>query len=113
VLGTTDANNHEFLEYRLDTKRAPHRGPRSAGPGEPAAPTWSSQASNDANTDPLIGRTLFNLLVPLEVEPFLAGTTGDGDRARQEHGGDSLGTAGLEPGRSDRGPPAVGDPQPV
>ena len=29
-------------------------------------------ASSDANTDPQIGRTLYNLLVPLELEAFLA-----------------------------------------
>ncbi|NUZ04276.1 DUF7379 domain-containing protein [Piscinibacter koreensis] len=33
------------------------------------------KASNDANRDPLIGRTLFNLLVPVEMEVFLGGTT--------------------------------------
>jgi predicted permease len=32
-------------------------------------------ASNDANTDPRIGRTLFNLLVPVELEPFLGGSS--------------------------------------
>lgn len=34
-----------------------------------------ADASNDQNSDPQIGRTLFQLLVPVEIEPFLAGTT--------------------------------------
>lgn len=34
-----------------------------------------AQASNDKNQDARIGRTLFNLLVPLDLEPMLAGTT--------------------------------------
>ena len=33
------------------------------------------KASNDGNRDPLIGRTLFNLLIPVEIEPFLGGTS--------------------------------------
>jgi triacylglycerol esterase/lipase EstA (alpha/beta hydrolase family) len=33
-----------------------------------------SRASTSTNQDPQIGRTLFQLLVPLEVEPFLGGT---------------------------------------
>ena len=31
-------------------------------------------ASNDQNRDQQIGRTLFNLLVPVELEPYLAGS---------------------------------------
>ena len=34
-----------------------------------------AKASNDANRDPQIGRTLFDLLVPVEMEPFLGGTS--------------------------------------
>jgi tetratricopeptide (TPR) repeat protein/pimeloyl-ACP methyl ester carboxylesterase len=33
-----------------------------------------AKASNSANTDPQIGRTLFHLLVPVEIEPYLAGS---------------------------------------
>jgi tetratricopeptide (TPR) repeat protein len=33
------------------------------------------RASTAANQDPQIGRTLFHLLVPMEVEPFLGGTS--------------------------------------
>ncbi len=34
-----------------------------------------AKASNDANRDAQIGRTLFDLLVPVEMEPFLGGTS--------------------------------------
>ena len=34
-----------------------------------------ARASNDQNTDRRIGRTLFQLLIPIEMEPFLGGTT--------------------------------------
>ena len=74
VLGTTHADRREFLEYRLDTKRA-RTEVRAQQAQANLLRNLVEQASNDANTDPLIGRTLFNLLVPLEVEPFLAGTS--------------------------------------
>ena len=52
-----------------------HRSARAADAGA----RWSSElvakASNDANRDPQIGRTLFDLLVPVEMEPFLGGTS--------------------------------------
>ena len=34
-----------------------------------------STASNNANTDTQIGRTLFNLLVPVDLEPFMGSST--------------------------------------
>ena len=52
-----------------------HRGARPADAGA----RWSSElvakASNDANRDAQIGHTLFDLLVPVEMEPFLGGTS--------------------------------------
>ncbi len=62
------------IEYTLDTKRA-----RS----EVTAQSTQSnllrelvaRASNDRNTDRQIGRTLFQLLVPVEMEPFFGGTS--------------------------------------
>ncbi|MDE2370772.1 MAG: CHAT domain-containing protein [Burkholderiales bacterium] len=74
VLAASDADGRRFLEWRLDTKRA-RTEVRAQQAQAKLLRNLVSQASNDANTDPLIGRTLFNLLVPLEVEPFLAGTT--------------------------------------
>ncbi|MES2101642.1 MAG: CHAT domain-containing protein [Pseudomonadota bacterium] len=70
--GTDDAN--PCIAYTIDTKRA-----RTELRAQHAQGTLLrelvAKASNDANTDPQIGRTLFNLLVPVEVEPFLGGTS--------------------------------------
>lgn len=58
------------IAYKLDTKRA-----RTEVRAQHAQGTLLrelvAKASNDANTDPDIGRTLFNLLIPVEIEPFL------------------------------------------
>ncbi|MBH2042030.1 MAG: CHAT domain-containing protein [Comamonadaceae bacterium] len=62
------------IAYKLDTKRA-----RTEVRAQHAQGTLLrelvAKASNDANTDPDIGRTLFNLLIPMEMEPFLGGTS--------------------------------------
>ena len=62
------------IAYTLDTRRA-----RSEVRAQQTQGTLLRQlvagASTDENTDPQIGRTLFNLLVPLEMEPFMGGTT--------------------------------------
>lgn len=59
------------IAYKLDTKRA-----RTEVLARHAQGTLLrelvAKASNDANTDPDIGRTLFNLLIPVEIEPFLS-----------------------------------------
>lgn len=62
------------ISYRLDTRRA-----RSEVTAQRAQSTLLTKlvkdASNDANTDRRIGRTLFNLLVPVEIETYLAGSS--------------------------------------
>jgi CHAT domain-containing protein len=62
------------IAYTLDTKRA-----RTEVRAQHAQGTLLrelvAKASNDSNQDPRIGRTLFNLLIPVEMEPFLAGTS--------------------------------------
>jgi pimeloyl-ACP methyl ester carboxylesterase len=62
------------IAYTLDTKRA-----RTEVRAQHAQGTLLRElvatASNAANTDPRIGRTLFNLLLPVEMEPFLGGTS--------------------------------------
>ena len=62
------------IAYTLDTRRA-----RTEVRAQQAQGTLLRElvkkASNDANRDPQIGRTLFNLLVPVEMEPFLGGTS--------------------------------------
>ena len=62
------------ISYTLDTRRA-----RTEVRAQQAQGTLLRElvekASNDASRDPQIGRTLFNLLVPVEMEPFLGGTS--------------------------------------
>lgn len=65
---------HPGISYTLDTKRA-----RAEVHAHRAQATLVrelvSKASNDAASDPEIGRTLFNLLIPVEMEPFLGGSS--------------------------------------
>ena len=62
-----------MISYTLDTRRA-----RSEVRGQRAQSQLLTElvatASNDQNRDQQIGRTLFNLLVPVELEPYLAGS---------------------------------------
>ncbi len=60
--------------WNLDTKRARTevRAQRTQGS---LVRELVAKASNDANRDTQIGRTLFDLLVPVEMEPFLGGTS--------------------------------------
>jgi CHAT domain-containing protein len=61
------------IAYTLDTRRA-----RSEVRGQRAQSRLLTElvstASNDQNRDQQIGRTLFNLLVPVELEAYLAGS---------------------------------------
>ncbi|MCV2219714.1 DUF7379 domain-containing protein [Thauera sp. Sel9] len=65
-LGSTD------IQFRLDTKRA-RTEVRALSSQPRLLQEMLSRASNDHQCGPQIGRTLFQLLVPLEIEPFLAG----------------------------------------
>jgi hypothetical protein len=69
-----DAHGDAMIAYRLDTKRARTEVHASAMQG-PLLRELVVTASNDRNTDAQIGRTLFQLLIPAEMEPFLGGTT--------------------------------------
>jgi tetratricopeptide (TPR) repeat protein len=74
VLRTPSAKNAEpQIGYSLDTRRARTevRAQRAQGP---LIRDLVERASNSTVVDPLIGRTLFNLLVPVEIEPYLAGS---------------------------------------
>ena len=61
------------MSYTLDTRRA-----RSEVRGQRAQSRLLSElvatASNDQNRDQQIGRTLFNLVIPIELEAYLAGS---------------------------------------
>lgn len=65
---------HPCIAYSLDSKRARTevRAQRAQGS---LVRDLVAKASNSANTDAQIGRTLFQLLVPVEIEPYLAGST--------------------------------------
>ena len=62
------------IGYTLNTRRA-----RTEVRAQHAQGTLLRQlvatASNDANSDTRVGRTLFNLVVPVEIEPFLGGAS--------------------------------------
>ncbi|MGH6609322.1 MAG: CHAT domain-containing protein, partial [Burkholderiaceae bacterium] len=62
------------IAYTLDTKRARTEVRAQKTQGSLLRELVRS-ASNDQNNDRRIGRTLFQLLVPVEMEPFLGGTT--------------------------------------
>lgn len=68
-----DKDGTPMIAYTLDTSRA-----RSEVRAQRAQSRLLTElvatASNDQNRDQQIGRTLFNLLVPVELEPYLAGS---------------------------------------
>ena len=67
------ADGTPTISYTLDTRRA-----RSEVRGQRAQSLLVRElvatASNHQNTDDQIGRTLFNLVVPIEIEAYLAGS---------------------------------------
>jgi CHAT domain-containing protein len=73
VQARPDKDGTPLISYTLDTRRA-----RSEVRGQRAQSQLLTElvatASNDQNRDHQIGRTLFNLLVPVELEPYLAGS---------------------------------------
>jgi hypothetical protein len=62
------------LEFTLSTQRA-RQEVRGASAQSLLVDELVRSGASDANQDPRIGRTLFKLLVPIEIEPFLAGST--------------------------------------
>jgi len=67
-------NGDTSIAYTLDTKRA-RTEVRAQALQERLVRDVVANASNDTNSDTRIGRSLFNLLVPVEMQPFLGGTT--------------------------------------
>lgn len=61
------------IAYTLDSKRARTEIRAQHAQGA-LLRELVERASNDARADPQIGRTLYNLLIPLELESFLSGT---------------------------------------
>ena len=68
------SNVDDTISFALDTKRARTEVRAQSTQGK-LLRELVKQASTESNQDPRLGRTLFQLLVPLEVEPFLAGTS--------------------------------------
>jgi len=62
------------ITYTLDTKRA-RTEVRAQQTQTTLVKELVAKASNSANRDAQIGSTLFDLLVPVEMEPFLGGTS--------------------------------------
>jgi len=70
----TPMNGAPTITYTLDTKRA-RAEVRAQKTQATLVKELVAKASNDTNRDAQIGRTLFDLLVPVEMEPFLGGTS--------------------------------------
>ena len=62
------------IAYTLDTKRA-RTEVRAQATQARLVRELVKRASNDRNQDPKIGSTLYQLLVPVEMDPFFGGTT--------------------------------------
>ncbi len=73
VEGRREQNGEPSIAFTLDTRRA-----RSEVHGQRTQTALLrdlvATASSDQNCDPHIGGTLFNLLIPVELEPYLAGS---------------------------------------
>jgi CHAT domain-containing protein len=71
---TATSASDDTIAFTLDTKRARTEVRAQTTQGK-LLRELVSKASRDSNTDAQLGRTLFQLLVPPEVEPFLSGTS--------------------------------------
>jgi tetratricopeptide (TPR) repeat protein len=67
-------DNEDRIVYTIDTKRA-RSEVRAQAAQLPLIRNLVSTASNSANTDGQIGRTLFSLLVPVDLEPFMGSSS--------------------------------------
>jgi hypothetical protein len=73
AISDQDADGNALIAYTLDTKRA-RTEIRAQGTQGPLLRRLVEAASNDGADDDQIGRTLFRLLVPVELDPFLGGS---------------------------------------
>ena len=71
IVATSPSDDN--IAFALDTKRARTEVRAQSTQGK-LLRELVKRASTESNQDPRLGRTLFQLLVPVEVEPFLAGT---------------------------------------
>ncbi|MGL6111615.1 MAG: DUF7379 domain-containing protein, partial [Rubrivivax sp.] len=101
VVQRCDEGRQPLIEYTLDTRRA-----RSEVRGQSTQARLVDElvrvGADSNNTDGQIGRSLFQLLVPVEIEPFMAGSNAlvlqlDADTARfpwELLDGDNAGNSG-------------------
>src|SRR5664280_135164 len=73
-LGKHDDGGAPTINYTLNTTRA-RTEVRAQQTQTMAVKELVAKASNEVNRDPQIGRALFDFLVPVEIEPFLGGTS--------------------------------------
>ncbi|HZA99113.1 MAG TPA: CHAT domain-containing protein, partial [Gemmatimonadales bacterium] len=71
---TPEHGGEGLIEYTLDTKRA-RSEVRAQATQSKLIRAMVEEASNDANSDPQIGNTLCRLLLPLDLDPFVGGTS--------------------------------------
>lgn len=71
VVSEPSTDSDSQISYTLDTRRARSEVRAQRAQGRLLRDLIRT-ASNDRSDDPNIGRTLFKLLVPIEIEPFLA-----------------------------------------
>jgi tetratricopeptide (TPR) repeat protein len=73
AISDQDAKGNAYIAYTLDTRRA-RTEIRAQATQAPLLRRLVESASNQSSVDEEIGRTLFRLLVPVELEPFLGGS---------------------------------------
>ena len=74
AVAQSDSFGNSVIQYTLDTKRA-RSEVRAQSTQRKLLLNLVTGASTALNTDAQIGRTLFQLLVPIEMEAYLSGTT--------------------------------------
>ena len=72
--GQDSRSGEATIAYTLDTKRA-RAELRSQATQAGLVRELVKRASSERNRDPQIGRSLYQLLIPAEMDPFLGGTT--------------------------------------
>ena len=85
-------DHEEQVVYSIDTKRA-RAEVRAQSAQVPLISSLVLRASNSANDDPQIGRTLFSLLVPVDLEAFMGEQRRHRPRTGSRDGRHSLGAA--------------------
>ncbi len=88
ALTQQDSFGESLISYTVDTRRA-RTEVRAQATQIKLLRELTTCAANEESTDKQIGRSLFRLLVPLEMQPFLAGS----DAVLLEH---DSGTAGIQ-----------------